>query len=259
MRNKDEAFLMTRPMNIPQMDGDPDAEDIEDTDSLEDAVSQTRLVISALRSGRAMKSRDVAALVAERTGRVVRVERVSGVLSRLANPDKSDLAPFLVKEREGGALIYRLVEEAAALPDDVIHGLAIRRGPGARSLEEVLTAYPALGKYRPSGPVADTGKGFSVRRVLDRGAGFVRLTRMAPSEDPDRIVHLNVRYSPRCAVAVTAPLPAFILMVLALTAALAAVGILLYVFVFHLVLTLAAVVALGWLGLWFWRSRRGRS
>ncbi|MFP4033786.1 MAG: hypothetical protein ACLFTV_19690, partial [Desulfococcaceae bacterium] len=120
------------------------------SDSFRNGSSTTRLVLGVLRSGAAITAKDAAERASEKAGRTVNPGTVSGILSRVGDPERCDLGHFIHKGKSGGARVYLLAEEALSLTETQLHGLTLRTGPHRYSLEQAVADHPRLRRLLPA-------------------------------------------------------------------------------------------------------------
>ncbi|MEE4357268.1 MAG: hypothetical protein V2I97_12445 [Desulfococcaceae bacterium] len=190
--------------------------------------STARSAVSALLTGKALKSRDMAEMLREERGRDIRISTVSGILSRLGDPLHCELGHFIRKSKEGNALVYCLVPEALALSESRAYDLSVKRKKGRYTLEQAVQDYPALRKYcRSKGISGDFGSPgrFPMLRIMkkianpsDRGGIF----RFRSAENsPDRTMEISLRYSGSDCLSLRASFSSFLLICCVLVTAFA--------------------------------------
>jgi len=190
--------------------------------------SKARLAVSALLTGKAMKSRDISEMLREKYGRDISIGTVSGILSRISDPEKCELGHFIRKSKEGNALVYALVSEARALSESGAYDLTLKRKKDRYTLEQALKDHPGLGKYcRPEkstvffGDNSKTGEKrpmFRVMKTLTDSSLAGRIFRIRPSEGwaedrehRERTMEFSFRYSDQYALSVTSSFSTFVL------------------------------------------------
>ncbi len=213
--------------------------------------ARSRLVAKILLDGKPHRSRDIAALIADQGGVLIRTEQISAILSRMANPARSNLGYFIHRHKEGPSMVYRLDPAALALTPDQAYGLTIRRGGDTYPLGQAISDHPALARLIPGRKPAS---GFRVFRSFAAHAGGRRSPGL-PGKRGCAPVNLSVRCSSRCAMNITAPPLLFLAMGLGFMTAAASVGVLIYVFFFHLVMVVLGFLGLTAAGMLLWKCR----
>ena len=219
--------------------------------------NNTRLVVSALLTGADLKSRDIAQMVSEASGKEIKTGNVSGILSRISDQEKCDLGFFIHKSRQGNALIYRMAEEALVLPENYAYGLTQKTGTDRYPLEQATRDFPALRKYvEPD--MSSPRPAIRVIRQLASTVGPGKLVRVTPRVEQraeDRSMEVSLRYSSKYAISVTTSFSTFVLICCALVMTLAACCFLAYAFFYHLLIVASVVAGVCFAGLYFWKSR----
>ncbi|AQV00858.2 hypothetical protein [Desulfococcus multivorans] len=226
----------------------------EDTQS-----STTRMVVAALMTGVALKARDVAASISRSTGRDVTPAGISGILSRISDPSRSDLGNFIQKHKAGNAWVYTLSPAAKPLSEAQAYDLTQKTGADRYTLAQALRDYPALrrkiaGEVRPEVPKAAFRM---VRKLADsvRPGRRIDFTARKAPRPSDHTVELSIQYSSRYVLSMAASLRTFILLCLAAVLAVGAACLFVYVFLFP-ALVLVSVAVIAWLGRQYFRRSR---
>lgn len=222
-----------------------------------------RLVVAALLTGNAFKARDIAEAVSRASGRAVTAASASGILARISDPSRSDLAHFIRKQKAGGAWVYTLAPAALVLTPNQACDLTRRSGAGRYALGEALREHPGLmreidGIGGRSGGHAAPRAVFHLTRQEDlpeRSEGCRLALNSRPESTPgEHPIELSVRCGGRYTLSIASSLKTFALLCTAVILTLAALGMLVYAFLVPALVLAAAAVA-GWTA---WRrSRRG--
>lgn len=225
------------------------------------ASETARLVVATLMTGTPLKARDVAEAVSKALGRMVTAAAISAILSRITDPSRSDLAPFVRKDKTGGAWVYAMAPTALVLTPGQAYDLTRRSGPGRYTLLEALREHPGLQRE------IDPARGKTAERFDPRPA--FRLTRQEDVPERLKRCHLAVHSRPapppaghpielsvRCAgkytLSIASSFKTFALLCIAVILTVAAIGMLVYAFLVPAMM-LAAVAVAGWIA---WRRSR---
>lgn len=122
------------------------------------AKSVVQLIVETMMTGRALKSKELADLVAQSAEREIKVQDVASMLSKISSPQKCPLGLFIKRTRQDGAYIYELAPELLSMPPEKVYGLALKTGPSKYSIEEALAEYPELSAYMPEHPISFAAK-----------------------------------------------------------------------------------------------------
>lgn len=112
--------------------------------------SSAQLIINALLTGDHLMSKDISDMILEDDGRLIKVQDVASMLSKIKNTQRSDLGYFIKREKEGNTYTYFLVEEALELTEDQAYELTLKIGKDRYTLEQAIQDFPGLGKHVPS-------------------------------------------------------------------------------------------------------------
>ncbi len=110
-------------------------------------MSNTRLIIHTLMTGKSLKSKDIAQMMTEISDKEIRVQDVSGLLSRISDPQKCDMGYFICKTKDGIGFTYKMVKEMLALPLEKAYGLTLKSGKERYTLEKAFQEYPELRRH----------------------------------------------------------------------------------------------------------------
>ncbi|QTA78077.1 Uncharacterized protein dnl_02870 [Desulfonema limicola] len=109
--------------------------------------SNVQLIISVLKTGETLKSKDISDTIVQETGKLIKVQDVASMLSRVSNPSKSDLGYFLNKIPDGNTFAYHLYKEACELSEEQIYGLTLKTGNSKYTIDQALKDFPELESY----------------------------------------------------------------------------------------------------------------
>ncbi|MFP4225096.1 MAG: hypothetical protein ACLFRF_00060 [Desulfobacterales bacterium] len=109
--------------------------------------TNSELIIDTLRSGKALRSPDITAMVAESSGKDIKIQDVASILAKLSNSDKCDLGYLIKKEKTDRGYVYSLVKEAFNLTPEQTYDLTRKTGKNRFTMEEAIRKYPSLKKY----------------------------------------------------------------------------------------------------------------
>ncbi|GEM_PF-2335295 len=225
-------------------------------------ISDIEWVIKTLLKGEALKSSDIAEKISG-LGNEISSRRISGILSRISNPEKCDLGFFIEKVRSGNSFVYRMVKEALCIPEDKIADLAssgsaapgsaapqcgtVPRSalgcgypggtPGNRyTLEQALKEFPALCRY--AGPkAAEIPAGLKNSRHTAEAFEY----RACPDADAsDKKIGITLRYSDKYSISASASPSVFLTVCIAIALILTVCCFIAYLFFFPLFITVIA-------------------
>lgn len=109
--------------------------------------SNAQLIIGALLSGDTLKSRDISQMVEKSEGRLIKIQDVASMLSRISDSNKCDLGYFIERQQVGNGFAYYMVKEALDLSEDKAYGLTLKTGKDKYPLDEALKDFPGLSQY----------------------------------------------------------------------------------------------------------------
>src|SRR6056297_1868017 len=109
--------------------------------------TNSELIIDTLRTGKALRSPDITSLVAESSGKNIKIQDVASILAKLSNSKKCDLGYFIKKQKTERGYVYSLVKEAFNLTPEQTYDLTRKTGKNRFTIEEALRKYPGLKKY----------------------------------------------------------------------------------------------------------------
>lgn len=240
------------------------SDSVDPTPGREAAGPETaRLVVAALMTGAPLKARDAAEAVARASGRTFTAATVSGILARIADPSRSDLAHFIRKHKAGGAWVYGMASAALALTPGQAYDLTRRSGPGRYTLVEALREHPGLrreidatrgetGGHTAPQPLFRLSRQEDLPERPEGCRPAVHSRPEPPAAAPP--IELSVRCAGRYTLSIASSFKTFALLCIAAVLTVAAIGMLVYAFLVP-AMVLAAAAAAGWAA---WRrSRRG--
>ncbi|MFO7885335.1 MAG: hypothetical protein R6U68_10970 [Desulfobacteraceae bacterium] len=111
------------------------------------AIGNSQLIVRVLLSGRALTSNDISKKIAESEGKTIRPQDTSSILSKISNPEKSNLGFFIDRTMGKNAFYYKLKKDALVLSEEQAYGLTLKKGPNCFSIEELKQQFPDLAKY----------------------------------------------------------------------------------------------------------------
>jgi len=154
-----------------------------------EAKTISEYIIDALSQGPFLRTPDITDRVAQASGRQVRIQDVSSVLTKITSYKNSDLACLIEKKKTHRGYAYRLVDEARALTPAQIYDLSrkTRKNNQPRfTLDQAVSLYPQLKKHVSAGCRASKN-GDRAGEPLPVKAGRPR--RM-PTEGASRFSHI---------------------------------------------------------------------
>ncbi|MGE0085212.1 MAG: hypothetical protein AB7S75_12415 [Desulfococcaceae bacterium] len=229
----------------------------EDNVSPEDERSNARLAVAELLTGLPLKSRDISEILSRKTGREISIGSVSRILFRITDPEKCDLGHFISKSREGNALVYTLVREAASLSESKAYDLTLKKGAGRYTLAQALADYPGLRKYTdPSQSVRPVFR--MMKKPVDKSlqTGIMHVGKSA--EHAGRTMEFSLRYSDRYTLSVTASFGTFVLICCVLWLVFALCCFAVYTFVMPILLTIVLIAVLCGIGFFLQKKYAGK-
>ena len=146
-----------------------------------EAKTISEYIIDVLRQGYFLRTPAITEMVAQASGRQVRIQDVSSVLTKITSYKISDLACLIEKKKTHRGYAYRLVDEAMALTPAQIYDLSrkTRKNNQPRfTLDQAVSLYPQLKKHVNAGCRANrNGNGKEERLPVEAGH-----TRRMPAE-----------------------------------------------------------------------------
>jgi len=170
--------------------------------------SLSEFVVDALISGQSLRLADITEKVRELSGRNVKIQDISSVLSKLSNNDKCELGYLIKKEKAEKGYVYRLVKEACSLEPEQLYDLTRKTGKNRFTLDEAIKKKPGLRKYVKAPKTKTASKKTEPKKadeaapakqsVSDQGVNIAlaELERMLRGQGGLNVnVNLNVRFN----------------------------------------------------------------
>lgn len=137
--------------------------------------TNSELIIDTLRTGKSLRSPDITTMVAESSGKDIKIQDVASILAKLSNSKKCDLGYLIKKQKTDRGYVYSLVKEAFNLTPEQTYDLTRKTGKNRFTLEEAIRKYPNLKKYVKSGTrtrtVSKKPETRSTKRTSSNGGG----------------------------------------------------------------------------------------
>ena len=147
-----------------------------------DKKTNSELIIDTLRSGKSLRSPDITSMVAENSGKDIKIQDVASILAKLSNSSKCDLGYLIKKQKTDRGYVYSLVKEAFNLTPEQTYDLTRKTGKNRFTMEEAIRKYPSLKKYvKPARP-RTTSKQQESRSTKRASAGTATHSREISSE-----------------------------------------------------------------------------
>ena len=86
--------------------------------------TNSELIIDTLRSGKALRSPDITSMVAESSGKDIKIQDVASILAKLSNSSKCDLG-YLIKSFEEAGTIKILLNETNIFGNNILNPLSV--------------------------------------------------------------------------------------------------------------------------------------
>lgn len=112
-----------------------------------ETIGNSQLIIRVLLSGESFTSNEISKQIAESEEKTLRPQDISSILSKISNPEKSNLAFLIDRTMKDRAFTYKMKDEALVLSEDQAYGLTLKKGPSCFSLENLKKEFPELAKY----------------------------------------------------------------------------------------------------------------
>lgn len=170
--------------------------------------SLSEFVVDALISGQSLRLADITAKVRELSGRNVKIQDISSILSKLSNSNKCELGYLIKKEKAEKGYVYRLVKEACNLEPEELYDLTRKTGKNRFALDEAIKKQPGLKKYVKAPQTKTASKKTETtnaaetapakQSVSDQGINLAlkKLERMLRAQGGLNVnVNLNVRFN----------------------------------------------------------------
>jgi len=97
-------------------------------------------------------------MVAENSGKDIKIQDVASILAKLSNSSKCDLGYLIKKQKTDRGYVYSLVKEAFNLTPEQTYDLTRKTGKNRFTMEEAIRKYPSLKKYVKSTRAKTTTK-----------------------------------------------------------------------------------------------------
>ncbi len=120
--------------------------------------TNSELIIDTLRTGKSLRSPDITSMVAENSGKDIKIQDVASILAKLSNSSKCDLGYLIKKQKTDRGYVYSLVKEAFNLTPEQTYDLTRKTGKNRFTMEEAIRKYPSLKKYLRSARSKTTSK-----------------------------------------------------------------------------------------------------
>jgi hypothetical protein len=203
-------------------------------------MSDIEWVIKTLMKGEAVRSSDIAEEISGAFGNEISSRRISGILSRISNPEKCDLGFFIEKVRSGNSFVYRMVKEALCVPEDKIADLAGSAAPQCGTAHR-----SALGCGAPGDPGVP-GNRYTLEQALKdfpalcRYSGPKAAVEYRACPDADKKIGISLRYSDKYSISASASPSVFLTVCIAVALILTVCCFIAYLFFFPLFITVIA-------------------
>jgi hypothetical protein len=113
----------------------------------EKSKTRTHYVLDALRSEKAMNSRQIREMVASLSGEIIHYKHILQILNKITDPRKAEIGPFITKNKNAGLYEYRMVPEIFGLTAEEMYDLTIKQGRNRFTQKIALKKIPQLKKY----------------------------------------------------------------------------------------------------------------
>jgi hypothetical protein len=142
-----------------------------------DKKTNSELIIDTLRTGKALRSPDITSMVAQNSGKDIKIQDVASILAKLSNSKKCDLGYLIKKQKTERGYVYSLVKEAFNLTPEQTYDLTRRTGKNRFTMEEALRKYPSLKKHVKATRTRAAAKQPATRQTRRAGANGGTTTR----------------------------------------------------------------------------------
>ena len=109
--------------------------------------SNTQLIIKALLTGNALKTKDIAKITFETSQRNINPNQIASILKKISNKDKCELGYFIERKRQGYGFTYQIAKEALVLSEKQAYELSLKNRKNSYNLEKAFLEYPKLEHY----------------------------------------------------------------------------------------------------------------
>src|SRR6056297_3648151 len=105
------------------------------------------MIIDALATGKSLFLSDINEMVNEKSGKKIKQQDMSSLVSKISNSDKCELGHFIKKEKTDSGYVYTLVKEALKLEPKQLYDLSHKASKNRFTLDEAVKKYPSLKKH----------------------------------------------------------------------------------------------------------------
>jgi len=120
------------------------------------------LIIDALSTGKSLFLSDINEMANEKSGKKIKQQNMSSLVSKISNSDKCALGYFIKREKTDSGYVYTLVKEALKLEAQQLYDLSQKAGKNRFTLDDAVKKYPSLKKYvnssKSKGPAKSPAK-----------------------------------------------------------------------------------------------------
>ena len=109
--------------------------------------SLSEFIVDVLITGQTFRLAELTAKVQELSGRNVKTQDISSIMSKLSNSEKCELGYLIKKEKAERGYVYRFVKEACNLQPEEVYDLTRKAGKNKFTLDEAIKKEPGLKKY----------------------------------------------------------------------------------------------------------------
>jgi hypothetical protein len=97
-------------------------------------------------------------MVQQASGKKIKIQDTSSLMSKLSDSRKYELGYFIKKEKAGKSFVYTLVKEALNLAPEQLYDLSRKTGKSRFTLDEAIKQDPRLKKYVKGAKSKDASK-----------------------------------------------------------------------------------------------------
>jgi len=109
--------------------------------------SLSEFIVDALIGGEALRLAELTEKVQALSGRTVKTQDISSIMTKLSNRNTCELGYLIKKEKAERGYIYSLVKEACNLEAGNLYDLTRKAGKNKFTLKEAIKKEPRLKKY----------------------------------------------------------------------------------------------------------------
>lgn len=219
--------------------------------------SKVQWVIQALLTGQALKAKDLAEIASEQSQKAISPQSAARILSRISDPEKSDLGRFIRKSKQGGSFVYQMVGEALMLTPAQAYGLTVKSGRDRYTLDQAVADFPGLRPYAGPGYSRSRQMIRVVKRMATEPGGLFRFRSGKNIFTEKKDVELTFRYSDRYALSLSSSLFTFFFICLAGVLSFTVCCFVAYAFFFPL-FAMGLVIVCAVMGASIWRNKTRR-